>query len=100
MMSTVNQVEIANNKEKGRFEIRLGNDYAFVDYRWRNEVFELMYIFVPVHYRGKGISEELIKHVLDFALENNLQINVYCSWIAGFVRSHPEYLPLVERHQR
>jgi predicted GNAT family acetyltransferase len=90
-------LNIVNNKEASRFEIKLGNDEAFVDYRWRNDVLELLYIFVPVAHRGKGIAEELIKHVLDDALAGNRKIVVYCSWIAGYVRSHPEYHSLLQQ---
>ena len=94
-MEKTYQLKIIDNQEKSRFEIKLENDFAYVDYRWRNQVFELLYIFVPVPYRGKGVAEELIKHVLDFAVTNNRKIVVYCSWIAGYVRSHPEYHSLL-----
>jgi predicted GNAT family acetyltransferase len=96
-MNNTRELNIINNEKESRFEIKLPNDYAFVDYRWRNDVLELMYIFVPVPYRGKGIAEELIKFVLDDALANNRKIVVYCSWIAGYVRSHPEYHSLMQK---
>ena len=96
-MNYTDEMKVINNKEKSRFEIKLGEEYAYVEYGWRGEVFELIYIFVPVQHRGKGISEELIRYVLDDALASNRKIVVYCSWIAGYVRSHPEYHSLIQR---
>jgi uncharacterized protein len=96
-MNNTRQLNIVNNENKSRFEIKLADDYAFVDYRQGKDILELMYIFVPVAYRGKGIAEELIKYVLDEALANNRKIVVYCSWIAGYVRSHPEYHSLLQK---
>ena len=90
-MNNTEQLNIVNNEEKNRFEIRLSQDYAFVDYRRRNELFELLYIFVPPAFRGTGVAESLIKHVLDECVQEKRRINIYCSWIAGFVRRHPEY---------
>ena len=99
-MNTTTKFDIVDNKERSRFEIKLGSGTAYVDYGWRNEIFELMFIFVPVEYRGKGIAEELIRFVLNHAVSNNLSIDVYCSWIAGFIRNHPEYHFLLDRSKR
>lgn len=98
-MDTTTRVEIIDNKEMSRFEMRLERGFAYVDYSWRNDVFELLFIFVPVQYRGKGIAEELIKYVLNHAVANNLPIDVYCSWIAGFIRNHPEYHFLLDKNR-
>jgi predicted GNAT family acetyltransferase len=94
-MHDVNQLSVINNEEKSRYEIKLNDHWAYVDYRSRGDFFELMYIFVPVPFRGKGISEKLIKHVLDEQLAKNRKIKVYCSWIAGYIRSHPQYHALL-----
>jgi uncharacterized protein len=98
-MDTTTKVEIVNNKEMSRFEMKLGSDIAYVDYGWRNDVFELLFIFVPVQYRGKGIAEDLIKYVLNHAVANNLSIDIYCSWIAAFVRNHSEYHFLLNKNR-
>lgn len=95
-MNNTNQIKIIDNQERRRFEIKLADDYAYVNYRLRNQVLELIYIFVPVPYRGKDVAEELIRYVLNDAVANNLKIIVYCSWIAGYVRSHPEYHSLLK----
>ena len=94
-MNNTDEIKIVNNETASRFEVKLADTYAFVDYRSRDGVSELHYIYVPPQFRGKGIAEELIKYVLDDAAANNRKVIVYCSWIAGFIRSHPEYHPLL-----
>ena len=54
-------------------------------------------IFVPPAFRGTGVAESLIKHVLDECVAEKRKVNIYCSWIAGYVRRHPEYHALLTR---
>ena len=96
-MNNTDQLNVVNNEQKSRFEIKLRDDYAFVDYRQGGDVFELLYIFVPTAFRGTGVAESLIKYVLDECVTEKRKINIYCSWIAGFVRRHPEYHVLLTR---
>jgi uncharacterized protein len=96
-MNNTEELNVINNEQKSRFEIKLTEDYAYVDYRSRNGLFELLYIFVPPAFRGTGVAESLIKHVLDECVNEKRKINIYCSWIAGYVRRHPEYHDLVTR---
>ena len=96
-MNTTDQLNIVNNEQKSRFEIKLREDYAYVDYRLRNDVFELLFIFVPTAFRGTGVAESLIKYVLDECVAKKRKVNIYCSWIAGYVSRHPEYHVLLSR---
>lgn len=84
------------NEEKLRFEADLGDAIAFVDYRWHKETLALMYIFVPPEHRGRGVSERLMKFVLDHADKENRKVLIYCSHIAKYIRLHPEYRHLLD----
>ena len=79
-----------------KFSVRLGSEEAYIDYRWYQDKLILLYIFVPVQYRGKGISNVLIQHALDHAREKGVKINIFCPYIAKYVRMHPEYHDLLE----
>ena len=68
---------------------------AYVDYRWSDEILLLLYIFVPVPFRGKGISSVLLEHVLNYAIERKVKIKVFCPYIAKYIRMHPEYQGLL-----
>ena len=68
---------------------------AYVDYRWSGEILLLLYIFVPVSFRGKGISSVLLEHVLNYAKEKKVKIKVFCPYIAKYTRMHTEHQELV-----
>lgn len=95
-MNLTEKYPVTIDEADERFEVNLAGDTAYIDYRWYRNKLMLLYVFVPVEYRGKGISNVLIKYALDFAKEKNVKINIYCPYISRYVRMHPEYLDLLE----
>ena len=85
------------NEAEERFEVKLDDEVAYVDYRWYNNKLILLYVFVPPAHRGKGVSNVLIQHALDYARSKDVKINIYCPYIAKYVRMHPEYVDLVDQ---
>lgn len=80
-----------------RFEVKLDDEVAYIDYRWYDGRLMLLYIYVPVPYRGKGISNVLIREALEYAKSKGVKINIYCPYIAKYVRTHPEYHDLLDK---
>ena len=85
------------NEPELRFEVNLDGELAYIDYRWYQNKLILLYVFVPPAYRGKGVSNVLIQHALDYAKNKDVKINIYCPYIAKYVRMHPEYQELLEK---
>ncbi|MCU0353141.1 MAG: N-acetyltransferase [Cytophagales bacterium] len=85
------------NEAESRFEVPVGNETALLDYRWHNGHLALTHTFVPEAGRGKGIASALAKHALDYAKDQNLKVEVYCTYVAGYLKQHPEYQSLVVR---
>ncbi|MEP6646245.1 MAG: GNAT family N-acetyltransferase [Saprospiraceae bacterium] len=85
------------NETANRFEMPYQEDVAYIDYRWYNETLILLYIFVPVPFRGKGLSSHLIEYALKYAREKNVKIKVFCPYISKYIRLHPEHQDLVEQ---
>ena len=73
-MRPTNQYIVTMNETDFRFEVPTDDGLAYVDYRWSNKVLLLLYIFVPVSFRGKGISSVLLEHVLNFAKEKKVRL--------------------------
>lgn len=95
-MSSIERYVVNMNESTNRFEVHTGADLSYIDYRWHNEMLVLLYIFVPPAYRGKGISNVLMKYVLEYALTKGVKIKVFCPYIAKYIRAHPEYQGLME----
>lgn len=95
-MEVIKEPDIIMNETTHRFELRHEDDIAYIDYRWYNKTLILLYIFVPVAFRGKGLSTPLMKYALHYAKENGVKIKVFCPYISRYIRTHPEYEELLE----
>jgi len=87
--------EIRLNEKGKRFEITVGDATAYIDYAWQKDSLALLYIFVPVPFRGQGYSTLLIEYVMQYARTNQLKLKIYCSYISGYIRRHPEHHDLL-----
>lgn len=91
------ELKVINNEKALRFEIKLGDEFAFIDYRWYKGNIAFMHTFVPFENRGKGISSTLAKYALEYAKDRNLKIMMYCPIVAKYVKEHPEYKDLINK---
>lgn len=88
---------VINNEQNLRFEVKLDDDTAFLEYRWKNDKMALMHTFVPEKYSGKGIAAALAKTALEFARNKGIKIIVYCPYVAAYIKKHPEYEVLISK---
>ena len=89
------KTNIINNKEKHRFEMDLGTDMAYMEYRFQNGTKVLMHTYIPEKYRGKGNAQKFIQQVLDTQRKAKTQVMVNCAAVSRFIKEHPEYNDLV-----
>jgi len=83
--------EIATNTVNKRFEVKLEDNYAFLEYRLYDGNIALMHTEVPDALGGRGIASALAVYAFNYAKENNLPVIVYCPFVATFLKRHPEY---------
>ena len=91
------KLTVVNNKDKHRFELNLGTDIAYMEYRYQNKTKVLMHTYVPEKYRGKGNALKFIQQVLDDLRQAKVQVMVNCPAVSRFIREHPEYNDLVQK---
>lgn len=96
-MNLTEKYSVHLDEKDQRFEVTLDDEVAYIDYRWYDGRLMLLYVYVPVPYRGKGISNVLIRHALEYARSKGVKINIYCPYIAKYVRTHPEYHDLLDK---
>lgn len=87
---TTNNIMITVNEKDHRFETPAGDEKAYIDYQYHKDKLALLYVYVPIPFRGKGYSVALIEYALQYARERSLKVEVYCSYIARYMRLHPE----------
>lgn len=84
--------EIINNAANQRFEMLLDNgEYAYLEYRYYKKDIAFMHTFVPESHEGQGLAAALAVYAFAFAKEKHLPVMVYCPYVAGYLKRHPEY---------
>ena len=79
-----------------RFEVRLDDEAAVLEYRLRGTVLSVTHTEVPEALRGQGIGEALARVALDDARARGMTVKPYCPFVARYIESHPEYCDLVD----
>ena len=82
---------VIDNKERERFEMVVEGGVAFVTYRRAPGVITLYHAEVPPELDGRGLGSQLVKATLDAIKPEGLKVVPRCSFVAAFMRRHPEY---------
>lgn len=88
------------NVDDHRFEVKLNDQIAFVDYKLRKDVISFIHTEVPKELNGKGVGSFLARNVLEFAQKQQLEVKPYCPFIKAYIDKHPEYQPISRFHQK
>lgn len=86
---------VADNNDRKRYELVLGEEAAFVEYILAKEMIVFTHTLVPQAYEGKGVANRVIRFALDDARARGLSVHPLCPFVAAFIRRHPEYQDLV-----
>lgn len=87
----VNNLEVIHNKDKKRFEVKLGDKMAFIDYFLEEEHIIFLHTEVPAAFEGKGIAGMMARAALDYSDQHNLRVTSLCSYVSLYIQRHPEY---------
>ena len=90
-------ISVVKNYELNRFETYSDGELAgFADFKIENQVISYTHTEIDPRFSGKGLGSQLIKEALDEALEQNLEVAPYCSFVSAYIKKNSEkYLHLV-----
>lgn len=86
---------ITNNTVLHRFELTVDGEAAYVEYRWKDDVMEVIHTFVPPGLRGHGLAEKLAGFVLEYIKNHHVKTRILCPFVNVYLKRHPEYKPYV-----
>lgn len=89
-------VDVINNTEAHRFEVTLGDDTAFAEYRLKPGQIVLPHTVVPAAFEGKGVASALARYAFGYARDHGLTVIPTCPFMAGWVKKHPEQHDIVD----
>jgi uncharacterized protein len=87
--------EVVDNQAAGRFELRVGDQLAFLNYRRDGNRLHLIHTEVPAEVEGVGYGSALARSALEHAQVAGLEVVPSCRFVRGYLERHPEYAPLV-----
>jgi len=89
---------LRDNSAVSRFELELDGGLAFISYRRVGPTLWLNHAEVPAALGGRGLGTALVRQALDLIRSRGERMVPGCSFVAWFVRQHPEYADLCEDH--
>lgn len=94
-------VEVVDNPDEERYEIRLGGELAgFTQYRQRPAGLAFIHTEIDDRFEGRGLGSKLVSHALDDARKRNLPVLPFCPFVRSYIERHTEYLDLVPEEKR
>jgi predicted GNAT family acetyltransferase len=95
-------ISILKNDELNRFEIYSDGELAgFAEFKIENQIISYTHTEIDTKFGGQGLGGQLIKVALSEALEQDLQVAPYCSFVSAFIKKNGEkYLHLVPESKR
>jgi predicted GNAT family acetyltransferase len=90
-------MKVVNNTESSRFELPLDGQLAALDYQLYPGGIALTHTEVPSQWQNRGLGGKLAQTALDYARDEGLKVRPLCSFVAHYIREHPEYKDLVQK---
>lgn len=81
---------VLHQPENQRFAIATAHGLAVCSYRRDAGVLVLHHTEVPPALEGRGIAAALVAAALAWARSEGLRVRPVCSYVAGYMRRHPE----------
>ena len=83
-----------------RFEIRVGDDVAFAEYRVRGDSVIFPHTVVPEAFAGQGVGKRLVEAGLQFARDEKLLVRPHCPFFNAYMKKRPELHAMVHPDER
>lgn len=81
---------VRDNSTGRRYELDVDGGLAFIDYRRDGNIVTMTHAEVPRALRGAGVGAELVRGTLELARQRGDRVVPLCSFVAHYMRRHPE----------
>lgn len=86
---------IVHRPEASRFEAGFDAGLALCTYLRQGDTLLITHTEVPPALEGRGIAAALVQATLDWARAEGLRVRPLCSYVAAYMRRHPDTLDLL-----
>lgn len=81
--------DVTDNTARSRYELAVGDDIAFANYRRTGDTLYIDYVEAPPALRGTGAAGKLMAGVMAHAKAGNLKVIPICSYAVSWLRRNP-----------
>lgn len=78
----------SDNREQNRFELDIGDQVAFANYRRTEDGLAIFHVETPRALRGQGVASKLMEAVVEAARAEGREVIPFCSYAASWMRRH------------
>jgi predicted GNAT family acetyltransferase len=89
-----------DNEALHRFEWTEEEGVGFIDYHRAGTRVTLVHTEIPPVYRGKGEGSEFVEATLRYIDQKGWTIVPLCNFVQSYLKAHPEWTRLVDKHVR
>lgn len=82
--------KVRDDPARQRYELAIGDELAFIDYRRDGGVVTVTHAEVPPALRGGGIGGALVAGALELVRERGERVVPLCPFVERYMRRHPE----------
>lgn len=90
-------MNIVHDADRGVFETEVDGETSVCAYRLQGETMVFTHTEVPPWQQGRGIAAALVAAALAHARERGWRVRPLCSYVAVYMRRHPETQDLLAR---
>ena len=90
------EYDVEHNEELGRFQIKYGEETAFVSYSVYGDTINFNRTYTPPALRGRGMAASLVRKAFEYSLEKKLKVTSECSYVLTFVQRYNTYKELMK----
>lgn len=87
--------DVSRNEAETRYELVVDGRTAIAEYRMRDGAAVFDHTVVPPELEGQGVGSRLVKAALDDTRARGLRVVPACSFVAAYIKRHPEYRDLI-----
>jgi predicted GNAT family acetyltransferase len=88
-------LNVRNDEGLSRLEVPVEGGLGVFSYQISGDTMWLLHVEVPPEAQGHGVASELSRSALELAKERGLKVVPVCSFVATYIRRHPEYQPML-----
>ncbi|HEX6865922.1 MAG TPA: GNAT family N-acetyltransferase [Caulobacteraceae bacterium] len=90
-MSSDQPIEVVNDREAGRLEVKLDGQTAFSEYRVTPKGVIFRHTETPKAFQGRGVASAIVRAGLQFARDEKLKVIPICPFFVSYLARHPQY---------